>query len=410
MILGMTFHMGIRTAFIDYKDKIDDFMAAATFLSILSAFSLSMLIIILVVILKINVNLALVMMCLIEGFSSAMAMNYSMYLMMKLDYKKRGLLLILPNLIINIVSIIAIIYIFKTNQYLGKIIPSSIVNALFGFGIIAIILRKSKTIINTTYWKYALSVSLPIILHGLSLTILSQSDRIMITALVGASEAGVYSLIYNLSMIASVVSLSLEGIWVPWFTKKLSERSIEQINDKGKIYISVMTFVTIAIILISPEILRLMAPKEYWHGEMIIPPIILSNFVIFIYTIYVNIEHYHKKTRRIAMNTMVAATSNIILNYIFIPKYGMYAAAFTTLISYLISLFIHYKFARRIETQLFPLKIVIFPVFLILVNIGIFYFFIDSIAVRWGALVIISIALFIKEKRNIIHSLKHKND
>ena len=143
---------------------------------------------------------------------------------------------------------------------------------------------------------------------------------------------------------------------------------------------------------------------------MIIPPIILSNFVIFIYTIYVNIEHYHKKTRRIAMNTMVAATSNIILNYIFIPKYGMYAAAFTTLISYLISLFIHYKFARRIETQLFPLKIVIFPVFLILVNIGIFYFFIDSIAVRWGALVIISIALFIKEKRNIIHSLKHKND
>lgn len=34
------------------------------------------------------------------------------------------------------------------------------------------------------------------------------------------------SLVYNLSMIATVITTSLDGIWVPWFTGKLKERKI----------------------------------------------------------------------------------------------------------------------------------------------------------------------------------------
>jgi O-antigen/teichoic acid export membrane protein len=400
MVLGMTLHMGIRSAFNDYKNDINSFMSSITFLSLISAISISTVVVVATVIAPVNVNLALVTMCLIQGFFAAIIQNYSMYLMMNLSYRWRTLLLFLPNLLINLLAIFAILFVFETKDYLGQIIPSVIITAVFGLSIIVLIFRKSFVLIKTEYWKYALYISVPIILHGLSLTVLSQSDRIMITSLVGASETGVYSLVYNFSMISTVFIVSLEGIWVPWFTDKLNNRQINQINEKGKVYIALMLFVTLAIILVSPEIMKFMAPKEYWYGVTIIPPIVLSSFVIFIYTLFVNIEHYHKKTKIIALNTLVAAIVNIVLNFIFIPKYGMFGAAYTTLISYIISLVLHRNFAKKIEKELFPIKMIVLPLVISIVFVSIFYLFLQFFIIRWSLLMIL--CLVIALKKNII--------
>lgn len=52
----------------------------------------------------------------------------------------------------------------------------------------------------------------------------------MITNLYNSSETGVYSLIYNLSMVAMAVTASLEAVWVPWFTRKLMTNEKDIIN------------------------------------------------------------------------------------------------------------------------------------------------------------------------------------
>ena len=54
--------------------------------------------------------------------------------------------------------------------------------------------KKSKPIFNKKYWKFGLKYSLPIVPHGISQVLLSQFDRIMIRAIVGNSEAGIYSI------------------------------------------------------------------------------------------------------------------------------------------------------------------------------------------------------------------------
>ena len=409
MILGMTLHMAIRAAFIDYEEKIDGFMSSITVLTLVSTVIISTLIFTSIIVAKIDIKFTLVALCLIQGFSSAIISNYSMYLMMKYKYKARTLLLILPNLVTTIVSLIAILYVFESNKYLGKIIPSSLTSLIIAIVLLALIFNKKTGSLTTKYWKYALGVSLPMILHGLSLNILGQSDRIMLTALVGASETGVYSLIYNFSMIANVVVVSLAGVWVPWFTQKMKNREIELINEKVKLYIRIMTVVIVSIILISPEVLRILAPKEYWHGEMIIPPIIISSYIIFIYTLYVNVEHFHKKTRHIAVNTIIAASSNIVLNLIFIPRYGMYAASLTTLVSYSLSLYLHYKYSRKIEEELFPIKIIMKYLLVVLIATGGFYLISGFATIRWGLFVILSLSVIIKFKSKVIKFIKTKN-
>lgn len=101
---------------------------------------------------------------------------------------------------------------------------------------------KTKPELNLDYLKYGLKIALPLVLHSIALQILSQSDRVMITSLRNAAETGVYSLVYNLSMIATVITTSLDGIWVPWFTGKLKERKIREINVLAMDYVHLMTY------------------------------------------------------------------------------------------------------------------------------------------------------------------------
>ena len=75
---------------------------------------------------------------------------------------------------------------------------------------------KGKTFFSRRYWSYALKFNVPLLPHYLSLTLLSSSDRIMISNMVGAEEAGIYNLAYSISMIMSMFNTALLQSIEPW--------------------------------------------------------------------------------------------------------------------------------------------------------------------------------------------------
>ena len=80
----------------------------------------------------------------------------------------------------------------------------------------------------------------------------AQSDRIMITSLADSAQTGIFSLIYNFSMIATVIATTLEGIWVPWFINKLKAGSREEIKVVARDYIHLMTYAIFKVICAIP--------------------------------------------------------------------------------------------------------------------------------------------------------------
>ena len=67
-----------------------------------------------------------------------------------------------------------------------------------------------------------------------------------------------------------------------------------------------------------------------------------DSFIFFLYSLYVNVEQFEKKTKGMAIATTGCALINVYLNIIFIPKYGYIAAAYTTMAGYLLMLLFHY--------------------------------------------------------------------
>lgn len=78
---------------------------------------------------------------------------------------------------------------------------------------------------------------------------------------------------------------------------------------------------------------------------------------------YVNYAFYEKKTKNIAAITIVAGGLNILLNYLFIPKFGYIAASGTTLISYVVLFLLHYinvKWILKVK-RIINIKIFVIP-------------------------------------------------
>ena len=401
-IIGMQLNMGIRLSRgVDCPVKIEKHKELSTIFTFTLFIAFLMFVVIGVgtVFSPISENYTLIVLCFVEGLFTALITDYTYYQMMEYKYIGRTLLMMMPNLIAAIISIF-LIYLMPTQKYMGRVIGLSGVHVAIGLVVCVIVYCKSKPAINKTYIKWILRLSLPLILHGVALNILSQADRTMITSLRNTEETGIYSLVYSYSMVATVMTTGLEGIWVPWFTKKMNIKDYKEINKMSKDYIHFMTYAMIGLVLISPEMLRILAPSSYWEGVGLVPPLVVSNFVIFAYTMYVNVEYYYEKTVFITVNTIIAAIANIILNTFFIPKYGYVAAAFTTFVSYLISFGLHAGYSRRLSGDILPFKQYFIPIIHLTFASAFYYFAIDLWIIRWSVLLIyLSVMIVVERKR-----------
>ena len=79
----------------------------------------------------------------------------------------------------------------------------------------------------------------------------------------------------------------------------------------------------------------------------IIAPVSASVFFIFLYMVFANVEMYYGENKGISIISIVCSVLNIILNIIFIPIFGYFAAGWTTLICYMLLTLLHYILMRR---------------------------------------------------------------
>ena len=120
------------------------------------------------------------------------------------------------------------------------------------------------------------------------------------------------------------------------------------------------------------------------------PPVILAMICQYFYSFYFDTEYFYGETYIISLGTFIAAAINVGLNFIFIPKYGYIAAAYTTLIGYFIMLVYHFSIVKfKLKKDfLFPTKwFAIVIIVLSLLQLGIAMIF-DLRIIRYAVIVL----------------------
>ena len=124
-------------------------------------------------------------------------------------------------------------------------------------------------------------------------------------------------------------------------------------------------------------------------------------FFFFVYTLFVDVEIFYGAKWLITVASLSAMTLNLLLNYIFIPIYGFIAAGYTSLISYIFTMLMHYIFVRmllkknNVKSKLFDMRIVgLISIAIIGLSIVAMCLY-DYIWVRIGVMILVFIALIV---------------
>ncbi|MCI9593116.1 MAG: oligosaccharide flippase family protein [Lachnospiraceae bacterium] len=272
-------------------------------------------------------------------------------------------------------------------KYIGRIVGSALPTLVFGSICIVIVLIRGKTLYNKKYWKYTLTFSIPIVFHGLSNLILSQSDRVMLQKMTSLNVVGIYSIVYTLTNVLVILWEAFNVSWVPFFYEDLSKKNINLIRIKSFNYLKVYNCLVIGFLLVSPEVYLFYASKEFASGVDVIPYLAIGAYFIFLYSFSVNYKYYKGKTISIAIGTVGSGFFNLLINFLLIPRYGIDGAAFATCISYAILWLFHQIGASRMDKEDYPYTFSFFmpSIWLILLTAFLSFTLLrHSIAIRWG--------------------------
>lgn len=316
-----------------------------------------------------------------------------------------------------VLGIILVISVNEQNQAMARVLSISIVQIIFGIILIIGFIYNAKRIIVTKYWKHSLQLHIPLLPHKLSLTVLSSADRIMISNMTGTIDAAIYSVAYSASMAINLIKLSINDALTPWVYNCIKEKKYDELRSKT-IYVILLVLVMIFVfVLFAPEIMIIMGSKTYAQAVYVMPPVAASVYFTFLYNLFSNIEFYYEKTKEIMFASIITAILNIILNLVFIKIFGYIAAAYTTLLCYMVLSLMHYLVMKRIvktklgNVELFNVKVIMLLSIIVLLSVIIFSVLYNYMLLRYIVILAIFIILVFKRKKiiELLKSIKIKN-
>lgn len=172
----------------------------------------------------------------------------------------------------------------------ARIIGYALINILIGLLIFIQNSKQSKKFFDKEFCKYALHFNIPLIAYYVSQVIFNQSDRIMISHMVGTGEAAMYGVAYNLSMILNFIINAINASYVPWMYGKIKKGRVEENKTISIALVVLMGVMILCVIWFAPEIILIMAGEQYETAIYVVAPVAMSLLILFYCQLFINIE------------------------------------------------------------------------------------------------------------------------
>ncbi len=288
----------------------------------------------------------------------------------------------------------------------GAIIAKIVVEAVIAIPLFLASVQGIKSLYNKFYWKYALKFNIPLVPHYLSSMILNHSDILMIDMICGKTDAAIYGVAYSVAVIITVVQNAMNSAIIPWMYKKLRENDLAGFAKVTSGVIGAMAVLNLSLMICAPEAVMVMGSSEYSAAVYVIPPITFGVFLTTVYGLFMNIELYYHNNRYAAVASVIAAASNIVMNFFFIREFGYMAAGYTTFASYLLLLIMHFFGLRKVAAKndlsyrkLFNMKTILMIIFGFAIATVVIFVTYRYIWLRLGLIAMIVILLLTCRKK-----------
>ena len=295
----------------------------------------------------------------------------------KMEFQSIGQII---NSIVMFLGILLIIYYQKSIIEFGLIyLIASIISLVYGFIIcvwkfvlpkieIDINLWKSaltKIELDTNLWKFLIIEAVPLAISSIFLLIAFKIDTILLTWINGATAAGLYNASYGLMTALMFVPFAYVSAIFPLLSRLnvSSKELLKYSYEKSFKYLIILGLpIAVGTTLLASPIILLLYKSGFSQSIVALQILIWAIPIIFVNYILGTAINSINKQRETVKTTFIAMLLNIVLNYLLLPRYGLIAACYITVLTEL-TCFILWYYIMNINGYKFNiLKILYKPI------------------------------------------------
>ena len=199
---------------------------------------------------------------------------------------------------------------------------------------IGIIRRVMSTKLNIVLLNGMLRYSIPMIINALSWWIINFSDRVMLEYYNGASEVGIYSASSKIpNILAAIISIFTQAWTLSSIMEYDGQRDKSFYSNIFKVYMLVLVCVTGTMIVVIKPFMNVYVGIDFIDSWKYVPFLLVANMFVAISSFVAPLYGATKKNINATITTMIAAIVNILLNFLFIPKWEIMGAVIATLVA-----------------------------------------------------------------------------
>jgi hypothetical protein len=184
--------------------------------------------------------------------------------------------------------------------------------------------------------KSMLAFAIPAMFTAISFFFLKLSDRFFLLHYQGKAEVGLYTVANSLAQPLYIVGMAFRMAWPQWHYAKLNEPELhKRMVARSSTYF--MAFNAILVVLVGmylPTVVHVLLDEGFWSIGPTTFVLTLSVALYNLYFIFWIGCNVAKKNRLVPVITLIASGVNVSLNFVLVPVYGMWAAAWTTVIGF----------------------------------------------------------------------------
>lgn len=226
---------------------------------------------------------------------------------------------------------------------------SNMAASFFGLILVLPIILKIKFQFSIALFRKMIRYSWPIMVAGFAFMLNENFDKAIQIYEIPPEEAGAYGGCYKLAVLMTLFVTAYRMGIEPYFFKQMKNENAKITYAKVTEYFSFFAcVVALGIIANISWLKQLLIPnKSYWIAIDIIPIIVVANLC---FGIYYNLSTWYKVTDKTVFGTFISwigGILTIVLNLIFLPKYGFMVSAWVTFSAYFVMMLLSYFLGQK---------------------------------------------------------------
>ena len=205
-----------------------------------------------------------------------------------------------------------------------------------------------------------LSYSWPILVLGIAGILNQTADKMLFPYIYEGSDMqeqlGIYGACSKIAMIMAMITQAFRFAYEPIVFAGVKDKDQHEMYEQAMKYFIIFTLLAFLMVVGYLDILKFLIGKDYWSGLRVVPIVMAAEIMM---GIYFNLSFWYKiidKTIWGAWFSGLGCVVLIIVNLMFVPKYGFIACAWGGFAGYGVAMVASYIIGQEHYPLNYPLK------------------------------------------------------